>query len=283
MPKLLDYLLPAYNWLVAIDPSLPRALFVALVFVTVMAWRKLLPASWIKFSSLIPVSDEDTSWFKATLRKAWQALPSALLGAVYGALGTGGNVLASLKLAALALLAPVIHDVAAKYQGTLGTKKNPPPDDPDTTVSLMPDPVRVVAQDRSRLHNDSPDEPAELRKWKHPSWRLDSVFAFGGVALLAFLVVMQPGCSLFSKADWDKLGTCAAVLQQPLLNQVATVLAGAGDVESGLLAIVKSGAAKEAVECAVAQIVNDIGKQPADSNHARIRARGRAFLATVPQ
>ncbi len=97
-----------------------------MVFLTVMAWRKLLPASWIKFSSLIPVTDEDTGWFKATVRKVWQALPSALCGAVYGALGTGGNVLASLKLAALALLAPVIHDVAARYQGTLGTKKNPP-------------------------------------------------------------------------------------------------------------------------------------------------------------
>lgn len=127
MPNLLSHLLPAYNWLKAIDPSLPRALFVALVFLTVMAWRKLLPESWIKFSNLVPVSDEDTSWFKATVRKAWQALPSALLGAVYGALGTGGDVLASLKLAALALLAPVIHDVAAHYQGNLGTKKNPPP------------------------------------------------------------------------------------------------------------------------------------------------------------
>lgn len=127
MPHLPDFFTPAYNFLVGLDPSLPRALFVALVFVSVLAWRKLWPSGWLKFSSLIPVSDEDTSWFKTTLLKVWQALPSALLGAVYGALGTGGNVLASLKLAALALLAPVIHEVAWRYQGNLGTKKNPPP------------------------------------------------------------------------------------------------------------------------------------------------------------
>jgi hypothetical protein len=125
MPRLLDSLSPVYTWLAAIDPSLPRALFVALVFLTVLAWRKLSPGSWKAFSNLIPVSEEDTSWFKATMLKVWQALPSAILGAVYGGLGTGGNVLASLKLAALALLAPVVHEVAWRYQGNLGTKKNP--------------------------------------------------------------------------------------------------------------------------------------------------------------
>jgi hypothetical protein len=125
MPRLLDSLSPVYTWLAAIDPSLPRALFVALVFLTVLAWRKLSPGSWKAFSSLIPVSEEDTSWFKATMLKVWQALPSALLGAVYGALGTGGNVLASLKLAALALLAPVVHELAWRYQGKLGTRKGP--------------------------------------------------------------------------------------------------------------------------------------------------------------
>jgi hypothetical protein len=56
----------------------------------------------------------------------------------------------------------------------------------------MPDPVREVAQDRSRLHNDLPDEPAELRgDWKHPDWRLQLVFCV--------LLVCVLSCSAFSK------------------------------------------------------------------------------------
>lgn len=144
MPKLLDYVMPAYNWLQAIDPSLPRAIFVAFVFLSVLAWRKLSPSTWLAFSNLIHVTDEDTSWFKATLLKVWQALPSALLGAVYGALGTGGNVMASLKLAALALLAPAIHEVAWRYQGNLGTKKNPPPSADETVRIIPPGPLVVL-------------------------------------------------------------------------------------------------------------------------------------------
>ncbi len=127
--KPLDYFLPLYNALVAIDPSLPRALFVALVFATVLAWRKFWPTGWAKFSNLIPVTDEDTSWFKATLQKLWQALPAAVLGAIYGALGTGGDVWATVKLSLMALTAPVIHEVAMRYTGRLGTPdgKLPPP------------------------------------------------------------------------------------------------------------------------------------------------------------
>lgn len=66
--------------------------------------------------------------------------------------------------------------------------KKDPPDDPGSPVSLMPDPVREVAQDRSRLHNDRPDEPAELSdKWRAPDWRLQTTF---GVLLACVL-----GCS----------------------------------------------------------------------------------------
>lgn len=196
MPNLLHNLLPAYNWLKALDPSLPRALFVALVFVTVMAWRKLSPTTWIKFSSLVPVSDADVSWFKATLRKAWQALPSAALGALYGALGTGGALWPTLKLALLGLLAPVIHDVAQKYQGRLGTKKDPPPSDPDNTVRIVPPAALSTPPDRSRLHNDLPDEPAEFRRYVNPAWRLLPVLGILMVCLLscASLSSVKPPC-----------------------------------------------------------------------------------------
>jgi hypothetical protein len=199
MPRLLDYLSPLYAWLAALDPSLPRALFVALVFATVLAWRKLSPGSWKKFSGLLPISDADTNWFKATLLKTWQALPSAALGLVYGALGTGADVWSTLKLGLLGLLAPVIHEVAWRYQGNLGQPKPPSskPDDTDTTISIMPEPVKLVAQDRSRLHNDRPDEPAEMSgKWRHEDWRLQVVFG----ALLACVL----SCGAASKLPCDE-------------------------------------------------------------------------------
>ncbi len=76
--------------------------------------------------------------------------------------------------------------------------KKDPPDDPDTTVSLMPDPVREVAQERSRLHNDIPDdEPAEMSgKWRHEDWRLHVVF---GVLLACVL-----SCGAASKLPCDE-------------------------------------------------------------------------------
>ncbi len=51
-------------------------------------------------------------------------------------------------------------------------KSKAPPSDPDTTVSLMPPPTSMRAPDRSRLHNDAPDEPAEMRGWLDWRWQL---------------------------------------------------------------------------------------------------------------
>jgi hypothetical protein len=184
MPRLLDYLSPAYAWLAAIDPSLPRALFVALVFATVLAWRKFWPAGWAKFSNLIPVSEADTSWFKATLQKLWQALPAAVLGAIYGALGTGGDVLATIKLALLGLAAPVIHEVAWRYQGRLGTPsgKLPPPGSGDSK------PVGP-AHPHVFLQNED-GSPIEMRAgWRHPEWRLALL------VVMALAVFPLPSCA----------------------------------------------------------------------------------------
>lgn len=128
MPRLLDYLGPVYAFLASIDPSLPRALFVALVFLSVMLWRKVSPNSWRKWSNLIPVTEADTSWLKVAAQKLLQALPSAVLGAVYGALGTGGDLWPTVKLAAMGLIAPFLHEVAWRYEGKLGDgKKLGPP------------------------------------------------------------------------------------------------------------------------------------------------------------
>jgi hypothetical protein len=122
MPRLLDYLSPFYAWLAAINPDLPRALFVMLVFSTVWLIRQYAPNKWEQFANLVGVKSDDTSWLFNELRAAWQMLPAAIIGTIYGVLGTGGDVVESLRLAALALLAPVVHRIAQRYQGRLPEK-----------------------------------------------------------------------------------------------------------------------------------------------------------------
>lgn len=87
------------------------------------------------------------------------------------------------------------HLVAAASLFAKGKLPKPPSDkgggpgsSVDDTVSLMPEPVKLIAQDRSRLHNDIPDEPAEFRSW---DWRPALLLG------LLLAVVTQSGCSAF--------------------------------------------------------------------------------------
>ncbi len=274
--KLLTYITPLYNALVAIDPSLPRALFVALVFLTVMAWRKLLPASWIKFSSLIPVSKEDTGWFKETVRKLWQALPSAVLGAVYGALGTGGAVWPTLKLALLGLLAPVIHDVAARYRGTLGTKKNPPPGESQYVG-------RITPETRAKFFPSEPppsNPPAAISAWNFLALQLRK----RGLVMWATAACLTlAGCSRLARVDWSQVANCAEQPAESALTQIVSgVLVGTGDVKTEL-----EGVAQEygpgVVKCVVSSLVDQMAAGPRTASASHAAARGRAFLASVPQ
>ena len=120
MPRLLDYLSPAYAWLALLDPSLPRALFVAMVFFSVWLIRQLAPNQWEAFANLIHVKSDDTAWWQNELRAAWQMLPAAIIGTLYGLLGTGADPWPTLKAMLLALLAPVVHRIAARYKGQVG-------------------------------------------------------------------------------------------------------------------------------------------------------------------
>ncbi len=82
-------------------------------------------------------------------------------------------------------------------QKNIDNSKKGPPSDPDTTVSLMPPPASLRAPDRSRLHNDAPDEPAEMRgDWRRTDWRLQLVF---GV-----LLACMAGCGAASKLPCDE-------------------------------------------------------------------------------
>lgn len=96
--------------------------------------------------------------------------------------------------------------------------------------------------------------------------------------LLAALALS--GCG--SHVNWPKVAQCGAPLEQPLLQTVASVLAGTGDVKSELeqIALTKGAGV---VECAVQQILSDLGTAPVTARASHSAARGRAFLESVQQ
>lgn len=189
----------AWAYLAALSPETRWSALVVAIFLIVFAVRKLAPKLWLAFEARSPFVVADPEPVLAAMHKAFQAIPSVLLGLVIPAVLTGGDWKSAAIGGLLGLVPPVQHELArwAKwipYEGKLGKPKpksdrKDPPDDPDTTVSLMPEPVKIVAQDRSRLHNDIPDdEPAEFRGW---DWRPALLLA------LLLAVVTQPSCSAF--------------------------------------------------------------------------------------
>lgn len=120
---MLQYIQAAREFLAAINPDLPAAAFVALVFLVVLAIRKAFPSAWEKWSAVVPVLAIDPSPVLVLLSKAWQAVPAAVIGAVLAALQSGADVRTTVYGALLALLAPVAHELAKNYKGTLGASK----------------------------------------------------------------------------------------------------------------------------------------------------------------
>jgi hypothetical protein len=164
MPRLLDYLSPLYNALLALNPEAPKAAFVALIFSLVLLWRKLSPESWKAYSALVArlvgITEADTNGFKEFALKVGQALPSALMGAVIAGLGTA-DFWVSFKLSMLSFLAPIGHEFMANYKGKLGKSKEPPGGDSKP----------VAATPHVFLQNED-GSPIEMRSWRHPFWRL---------------------------------------------------------------------------------------------------------------
>lgn len=101
------------------------------------------------------------------------------------------------------------------------------------------------------------------------------------VLLMVGLCLPLQACTNFHP-NFPALGACTDPLRPGLTQVVADILAGNGDAGADLATLGKT-EGLGVVECAVQQLVSDIGKQPADARHARIHARGQAFLATVPR
>ncbi len=262
------------SWLTA-HPDLARVALATVVFLIVYLVRKLAPSLWLRFEVLSPALNIESAWLSEQLHKLYQALPSAVLGAALGPLMTGGDWRQALLGALNGLAAPLSHELLSRYQGALGKvkQKTPPPSggDVDGKVSLMPDPIREVAADRSRLHNDAPEEPEESRGWKHQAWKL----ALVGMLLAVFSCAGRA-------VSWPKVLSCAEPIEQPLIEEVAKVLSGAGDVQTDLEALVPR-YAPGVLECAVQQIVGDLSTAPVTARASHQAARGRAFLAKVEQ
>jgi hypothetical protein len=128
---MLSQLQQALAWLSAIDPAVPRALLVALVFAAVYLFRKTFPRAWEAFASVVPVPVIDPAPGLLLLSKSWQALPGTLLGAAASAIAAGADVRPALKGALFGALAALAHEFAKAapwlpYRGEVGKAKLPP-------------------------------------------------------------------------------------------------------------------------------------------------------------
>lgn len=128
---MLETIKAAAAWLSAnVDPSVPRALFVVAVLVTVLLIRKAFPRAWEAFARVVRVPVIDPAPLLLLASKAWQALPGAVIGGVTLALGTGGDVRAAVKGVVFGALAALAHEVLKAvpwipYQGAVGKTKLP--------------------------------------------------------------------------------------------------------------------------------------------------------------
>jgi matrixin len=142
-----------HAWLSA-HPDLARVCLATIVFLVIYLVRKLLPSLWIRFELLSPALKIESEWLSAQLHKLYQALPSAVLGAVMGPVLLGGDWKQALLGALNGLAAPASHELLSRYQGKLGRQKPSAPgpgagnyigDLPDnTSVDTPPTSLRMV-------------------------------------------------------------------------------------------------------------------------------------------
>lgn len=123
---MLELFANARAWLAAIDPALPAAVLVLLVFSTIYAVRRWLPSVWKAVEATVPFAGSlnagpvfDAVW------KTWQFLPGALLGAAVAALSAGLSVKSALWGVGSGALASLAHELMAAYRGQVGVPKGP--------------------------------------------------------------------------------------------------------------------------------------------------------------
>jgi hypothetical protein len=167
----------------------------------------------------------------------------------------------------------LVLSVGAWFTASRGDKR--PVEPPKGKGDAQP----VAVRDRIRFDDVTPSAPpgaaiTNLHR-RRSAWRW--VPSLGLVALLC-----ATSCARLAKVDWVGQGLqCAESLEPGLVKAVGEVLAGDGNVETELTKLVESGATASAVECAVKQLVDDIGMGPVAARATKQAIRGRAFLAKV--
>src|SRR5262245_21439642 len=106
---MLETIRNALTYLSALNPDLPWALLALGVFVLVYMVRKAAPAVWLWFEAKSPALKhlDDPTPVLVAVHKAFQALPSVLLGALLPAVISGGDLRQAAAGAVMGLLPPV--------------------------------------------------------------------------------------------------------------------------------------------------------------------------------
>jgi hypothetical protein len=139
----------AWLYLATLNADLPWLCVWASIFLIVYAVRKLAPSAWLAFELHSPVHFADPAPLYAALHKAYQAIPSVLLGIGMSWLATGDWKKAAIG-ALVGLVPPLTHEFASwapflSYKGELGKikPKSGPKGPPSGGATVDPEPTGV--------------------------------------------------------------------------------------------------------------------------------------------
>lgn len=131
MQQLSEQLQQLRVFLEGVHPAVPAILMLVGIFGSQWAVRKFIPGVW-EWCANLPFPGGAHKAPLALFRKAWQALPSAAIGAFLTALAYPGANITDMVLGAIcALLAPVFHEVVkalpVPYTGATPSVRELPP------------------------------------------------------------------------------------------------------------------------------------------------------------
>lgn len=125
-----ETLVQIHTWLEHVNPQLPVAVLMLVIWLPQYLIRRFLPNVW-EIPATLPFDffhvDRNSLLL---LRKAWQALPSVALGALLQSLWMHGDAWTAVLGAAQGLLAPALHELMkglpVPYQGGVPPAADPP-------------------------------------------------------------------------------------------------------------------------------------------------------------
>lgn len=110
MQALSAYLQTIRSALESFHPAAPAVVMLGAIFLSQYLVRRFIPGVW-EWMANLPFPGGAHKPAVILLRKAWQALPSAGVGAFLGAFAYNGDTTAAVAGAIVALFAPVGHEM----------------------------------------------------------------------------------------------------------------------------------------------------------------------------